>query len=165
MNTKLLRALAAVLLSACAITAAFALNNDQTRIFPKRYDPANNHPSTYRVTINYNDPNIGAGQQFGSLGQNEFIKSIDCAVTTAFNAASTNTVTFGTTKANANEIVTSGITAGTVGNYHLTTALGLGVSATSAGDVGLFAKYAQTGPAATAGQVMCVIDFVPNNDM
>ena len=164
MNKKLLRALAAFALSAFAVTAAFALSQDQTRIFPKRAY-ANYQPLYYRTTINLNDPGIAAGQQFGSLAQNDFVKAIDCAVTTAFNATTSNTITFGTTKTNANEIVGSGITAGTIGVYHLTTALGLGVTATSAADVPLYAKFAQTGTAATAGQVMCVIEFVSNNDM
>lgn len=165
-SSNVRKVIAALLLASFAIGgAAYALQVDQTRIFNRRFDSNGNHPSYYRVTINWNDQNIGSGQQFGALGLNEFIKSVDCAVITAFNAASTNTVTFGTTAASANEIVASGITAGTVGNYHLTTAVGLGVTATSAAAVGLFAKYAQTGPAATAGQVTCVLDFVPNNDM
>lgn len=164
-KSKLLRAIAALLLSAFAVTAAFALSVDQTRIFPKRIDPNGNHPSYYRVTVNFNDKSIASGQQFGALGQLEFIKAIDCYVTTAFNASTTNTITFGTTAASANEIVASGITAGTPGIYHLTSAAGLGLAVTATGDIGLFAKYAQTGTAATTGQVTCVFEFVPNNDM
>lgn len=156
------------LLSLAAVGGAFALFNDQTRIFNKRYDPNGNHPSYYRVTINYNDSLIGNGQRFGALGQNEFIKTIDCQVTTAFNGG-TNAVTFGITSA-SNEIMASSganasITPGTPGIYHVTSANGLGVTVTSAADITLWAKYAQTGGAATAGQVTCVIEFVPNNDM
>jgi hypothetical protein len=32
------------------------------------------------------------------------------------------------------------------------------------GGVGVFVKYAQTGTAATAGQAVFVIQYVPNND-
>jgi predicted ribosomally synthesized peptide with SipW-like signal peptide len=169
MKSKFLRTAAlAGLLSLAAIGGAFALFNDQTRIFNPRFDPNANHPSYYRVTINYNDSLIGNGQKFGALGANEFIKSIDCQVVTAFNA-STNNVTFGITSA-ANEIMASSgtnasITPGTPGIYHVTAANGLGITATSAGTVQLWAKYAQTGTAATAGQVICILDFVPNNDM
>lgn len=167
MKTKLLRGTAAALVSVFAIGAAFALNVDQTRTMVKRYDPTNYHPNYYRVTINYNDPGISAGQAFGALGQNEFIRAIDCHVTTAFNASTTNVLTFGTTKASANEIVQSGqITASsTTARQALTSAIGLGVNATSAGDVTLYAKYAQTGTAATAGSMMCVMETIPNNDM
>jgi hypothetical protein len=101
---------------------------------------------------------------FGAMGKNAFIESIDCAVTTAFNASTSNTITLGTSTT-ATEIMASGVTAGTVGNYHMTTAIGLGVSATSAADVTLYAKYAQTGVAATAGAVTCVIEYMPDNDM
>jgi hypothetical protein len=168
MKTKLLRGLAAALVSVFAIGAAFALNVDQTRTMSKRIDPAGGyHPTYYRVNINYNDPGISAGQAFGALGQNEFIRVIDCHVKTAFNASTTNVLTFGTTKASANEIVQSGqITASTTTSRQaLTSAIGLGVNATSAGDVTLYAKYAQTGTAATAGAMTCVIETVPDNDM
>lgn len=150
--------------------SAFALYNDQTRIFNKRFDPDGYHPTTYRFTINYNDTNISTGQQFGALGLLEFIKSIDCHVSTAFNAGTTNNVTLGTTSANANEIMASSganasITPGSTGIYHVTSAAGLGIAVTSAAAVNLYAKYAQTGTAATAGAVTCVLEIVPNNDM
>lgn len=164
MKTKLLRALAALVLSACAISAAFALSTDQTRIFTYR-QYSNDQPWYYRLTVNFNDANIANGVAFGGLNTNDFIKAIDCHVTTAFNASTTNTVTFGTSKANANEVVASGITAGSTGVYHLTTAAGLGLAVTSAGTSTLYAKYAQTGTAATAGAVTCVIEVVSNNDM
>lgn len=167
MKTKLLRGLFVALLSLVAAGAAFALNVDQTRTMVKRYNAGAYAPNYYRVTINYNDPGISAGQAFGALGQNEFIRAVHCHVTTAFNAGSTNVLTFGTTKANANEIVQSGqITANsTTAPQLLTSAVGLGVNATSAADVTLYAKYAQTGGAATTGAMSCVIETVPNNDM
>ena len=88
MKTTLLRSLtAAALLSLFAIGAAFALTVDQTRIMSARAY-ADYHPTYWRVTINFNDQNIGAGQAFGALAQGEFIRQIDCHVTTAFNAAS-----------------------------------------------------------------------------
>lgn len=164
MKNSIIRAVASLLLCALAVGGAVALQVDQTRTMSKRYY-ADNHPTYYRLTINYNDPSIGTGQAFGALGQNAFIKAIDCHVTTAFNAGTTNVVTFGTTSASANEIVASGITAGSTGIYHLTSAAGLGVAVTASADITLYAKYAQTGTAATAGSVTCVIEFVPNNDM
>lgn len=161
---KLLRAGIAVLLSALAVTAAFALQQDQTRIFPQRQltEQAMNY---YRVTINWNDQNIGLGQQFGALPANAYIYAIDANVRVAFNAGSTNTITLGTTKASANEIVASGITAGTPGVYHLTSAAGLGLAVTSGTAVNLWAKYAQTGTPAGMGAVDIIMAFVPNNDM
>jgi hypothetical protein len=144
---------------------ALALTVDQTRNFPARLSP-DQQLAYYRLTINFNDQNIGAAQQFGALPAGAYIYAIDAYVTTAFNAATTNVITIGTTKASANEIVASGITAGTPGVYHLTAAAGLGLAVTSgASAVPLFAKYAQTGTAATTGQVTILIAYAANNDM
>ena len=143
---------------------ALALLVDQTRIFNPRQTP-DQQLSYYRLTINFNDQNIGLGQQFGALPNSAYIDHIDAYVTTAFNAATTNVVTIGTTKANANEIVASGITAGTIGVYHLTSAAGLGLAVTNGVVAPLFAKYAQTGTAATAGSVTIIIAFAANNDL
>lgn len=160
-----LKVLAAAALIAGGLSASFALQVDQTRIMSKR-DIGTQQMHYYRLTINFNDQGIAAGQQFGALGQNWYIYAIDCHVTTLFNASTTNVITFGTTKTNANEILNSGVLApGTATVQHLTTAIGLGLNATSAADVTLWAKYAQTGTAATTGSVTCVISYAPNNDM
>jgi hypothetical protein len=162
MKTNLVRAVAVFLLSAFAITAAWALSVDQTRIFNVR-SYANYQPYYYRVTVNFNDPLIASAQQFGQLGASDFIDQIDCHVTTAFNTSTTNNLTFGTSKANANEILAAGsVSPGTTGIYHLTTAAGLGVQVTSAGAVPFYAKYAGVG--ATTGAVTCVFEIMSNND-
>lgn len=170
MKSNLFRGAIAALVAMFAIGGAYALSVDQTRTMVQRYDPDGYHANYYRVTINYNDPGIASGQAFGALARNEFITDVSCHVTTAFNASSTNVVTFGTTKASANEIVASSganasITGGSATYQKLTAAPGLGVNATSAADVTLYAKYAQTGTAASAGRLTCVIETVPNNDM
>lgn len=159
------KAISAFVLFAVTVTAALALNVDQTRIMSKR-DESQQALHYYRLTINFNDPGISAGAAFGALGLNTYIHSIDCHVTTAFNASTTNVVTLGTTKTNANEVFgTSDLNEASATVQHLTSALGLGLNATSAADVTLWAKYAQTGTAATAGAVTCVVAYAPNNDM
>jgi hypothetical protein len=165
----------ALLLATLALGAfslpASALYNDQTRNFPARN--CTNYSVCYqRVTINFNDPNIGTAQKFGALPANAYILAVDAYVSTAFNAGTTNVVTIGVTTS-ANEIVASGITAGTIGHYALTSAAGLGLAVTGNSTyiqgatsgtippfVYLYAKYAQTGTAATAGQVTVVIEYV-----
>lgn len=144
-----------------------ALQVDQTRIFPPR-QLTEQAVHTYRITVNFNDQGISAGQQFGALPAGAYIHAIDAYVTTAFNAATTNVITLGTTKANANEIVASGISGIPLatGVLHLTSAAGLGMAVTNvATPIPLFVKYAQTGAAATTGQIVIVITYVPNNDM
>ena len=155
-------------------TPALALNGNPlltTRTIPQRA-LQEQVVQYYRATINYNDINIANGVWFGTLPPNAYILSIDAQVVTAFNAGTTNVVTIGATQANANEIVASGITAGTTGIYHLTTAAGLGNVVTNnttyqtqqAAGVPMWAKYAQTGTAATAGSVIVIIAYVLNND-
>lgn len=182
MNTKLLKRVIAPLVSVALAMTVFglsvlpsaALYNDQTRKYLPRY--VNEQVvQYYRLTVNYNDPNIGSSQVFGALPANAYILSIDADVTTAFNAGTTNVLTLGFTAGTHNEIVASGITAGSIGIYHLTSAAGLGLAVTgvTANQIGgtvppyvpLYANYAQTGTAATAGSVTIVISYIPNNDM
>lgn len=167
MKIKLMRGLAAALLGMFAIGGAYALTVDQTRNFPAR-QLTEQAVNTYRITVNFNDQNIGSAQQFGSLPAGAYITQIDAHVTTAFNAGTTNVVTLGTTKASANEIVASGISGAPLaaGVIHLTSAAGLGMAVTNvATSIPLFVKYAQTGTAATTGQIVIVISYIPNNDM
>jgi len=117
-----------------------------------------------RVTINFNDPGIAAGVAFGVLPQYAFITAIQSYVETAFNAGTTNNVSIGTTAATGNEI--SGNIAGqTAGYANATAAAGLGCAVTTAGPVTMYAKYAQTGGAATAGKIHIVVAYLLNNDL
>lgn len=137
-------------------------------VLSPRYNSTQN-VEYYRFTINWNDPSISASQYVGQLPSNSYVLSIDADVTTAFNAGTTNVLTVGTTAATHNELVASGITAATPGVYHLTSAAGLGVQVSMGGTwigqtMPIYLNYTQTGTAATAGQVIITIAFVPNND-
>lgn len=160
---------AAAVLIALAVGAALGLNVDQNRTMVARQN-STQQTSYYRFTINYNDPNISTAQAFGKLLQNTFISRLVCHVTTAFNAGTTNVVTVGTSTA-ATELIdnvtTNGkLTPGSTGIYDITSAAkAMGINATSDADHNLYAKYTQTGGAATAGAVTCVLEFEPNNDM
>lgn len=159
--------LVALAFAGLLVGPASALLVDQTRTIPARSltEQAVNY---YRITVNFNDQNIGAAQQFGSLPGGAYITQIDAHVLTAFNAGTTNVITVGTTKASANEIVASGISGAPLatGVIHLTSAAGLGMAVTNVTTpVPLFVKYAQTGTAASTGQIVIVISYIPNNDM
>lgn len=153
---------------------AYALNVDQNRIVPAR-DSIDQKLMYCRVTINWNDPRISTGQKFCSLPNNAYVLAVDAQVVTAFNAGSTNVVTLGVTAASANEFVAgsgsnASITPGSTGMYHLTAAAGLGLQITgntsyqTNNGVTLYAKFAQTGTAASAGSVTFVIAYAVNND-
>lgn len=172
MIRKFLKIGAAIAVVALSAWGAVALDVDQTRT-PVARTQQTQQTSYYRVTVNFNDPRISTGQLFGKLLQNTFISNVACHVTVAFNAVTTNKLFIGTSLANANEIINSGqanksVTEGTIGYYPVTSAAtvqSLGVAVTSAADVNLYAKYTQTGTAATAGSATCIIEFIPNNDM
>lgn len=133
-----------------------------------------------RHTINFSDANIGSFRHIGTISVGSFIISAKAYVTTAFNAGTTNVLTVGTTFGNANELFAAGdITPGTVGYYEGNKGRGLALTAvgspmefqpngtsvdTTEGGVGLYAKYTQTGAAATAGQVVVVIEYAPPNN-
>jgi hypothetical protein len=56
--------------------------------------------------------------------------------------------------------------------FHLTAAAGIGLTVTSNatyqtalnGGVPIYAKYTQTGTAATTGSITLILAFIPNND-
>lgn len=135
-----------------------------------------------RKTVNYNDANIGSAYLFGAIPLNSFILSVDVEVITAFNAATTNVLTFGTTLTNSNELFNSTdlASANTTGEFSATRGKGRSLTQTATaaqagqgggasivtaeGGIGLFAKYAQTGTAATTGKATVVIAYIPDND-
>jgi len=134
---------------------------DPNRTFPARNDGFQS-VIWQRVTINFNDAGIASAVQFGSIPQDAFIVFVIPDIETVFNAVTTNVLTIGTTQANANELVAAGdVNEAAVGATSVTR--GLGRSLTAAGDVGLWAKYTQTGTAATAGRATCVIGYIPPN--
>lgn len=162
LKTKMVAAVAAVLVASGVAIALPNLLGNTT--IPTR-QATTQQTNYYRVTVNYNDANIASGVKFGRLPSNAFVSKIECYVSTVFNASTTNVLTFGTSTT-ATELVASGdINEASATYQNLTTAAGLGLAATSAGEVDLYAKYAQTGTAATAGAATCVFSYVPNNDM
>lgn len=173
MFSKLIKsALAAAFFASLALMPASALVTDPNKIIPERTCEFAQSVCYARVTINYNDPRIASGVWYATLPKSAYIIQVDAYVTTAFNAGTTNVITLGHTAASANELLASGITAATPGIYHLTSAAGLGTATTANstyqtalnGAVPVYAKYAQTGTAATTGQVTIVITFAKNND-
>jgi hypothetical protein len=115
--------------------------------------------NTLKKTVNFNDTGIAVGVALDNpLPQNAFILRVLVEVVVAFNAVTTNVLTFGTVGATYNNIVNAGdINEAAVGVYDVTRALGR--SLTAAADVNVFAQYTQTGTAATTGQAIIVIEY------
>jgi hypothetical protein len=137
---------------------------------PQQRDFHSQQAQYYRLTVNYNDANISSALAFGALPQYAYVTDISGHVETAFNAATSNLVTIGTTASPANEIVAGtgaasvAFAPGTTGFALLTAAAGLGITVTSSGAATLYVKYVQSGTAATAGKIHIVMRYVLNND-
>lgn len=171
-NRISLAALAVAFAGLVVSPLAFALTS------PPSYSPRVLQTQTtvhFRKTVNFNDANIANGVKFGAIPQGAYITGVRCYVTTAFNAATTNSLTIGTT-ATGSDILAAGTTAGTncvagtTGNQNMTSAAGLGLAVAAGSPTGsnggfdLFVRYTQSGTAATAGQVTFLVDYVANDD-
>lgn len=130
---------------------------------------ANTNPRVYhtqqvhyiRKLVNYNTTGIAAGIIIGTLPAGAQITHVATNVTTAFNAATTNVLTVGTT-ATGGEIATSAENAaGTAGYKQPVAGQALAVPTV---DKDVYMSYTQSGTAATAGSATVVISYVPNND-
>jgi hypothetical protein len=189
-------ALLASVLAIPAIAPSFALtsdpgltigtNGDRQRLIPARSCSASQNLCYLRATVNFNDPTIATGIWAFTLPNAAYIMSIDVDVTTAFNAATTNTIAIGATPSTSDFLAPTSVSS--TGVQHLTSAAGLGIAVTgpvfnpetvspgaafscpSALQLAIncalpvFFRYAQSGTVATAGQATFVITYAPNND-
>lgn len=107
---------------------------------------------------NYNDNGISAGIKIGTLPQGARLTDIIGEVVTAFNAATTNVFTVGTNSPNYNNIVGSGdLDETAIGATRIDRAIGGAIA--RAADVDVYAKYTQTGTAATAGKAEVTLAY------
>lgn len=118
-----------------------------------------------RFTVNYNDNGVASGVGKQWLPKGALIISTDVYIGTAFNAGTTNVLTVGTEASTyANIVSAAAVNEGATG---LTTGIAPTGAALGplAADAQVFAMFAQTGTAASAGQAIVVIKYVPNNDL
>ena len=114
-----------------------------------------------RKTVNFGDTNIATGVKMGTLPLGAHILQTSVHIRTVFNAATTNVLTVGTNStAYDNMINAAAVAEGT---------LGYTVAAPNAdivyptGDLDVFAKFTQSGTAATTGQADIVVTYVPDD--
>lgn len=116
--------------------------------------------NTLKKTVNYNDVGIANGVPFENwIPQGAFIMLVLCEIVTVFNAGTTNVLTAGTNgPATYDNIINAGdVNEAALGVTAVVRALGRGLAA--AGSVRPFAKYTQTGTAATTGQAVILIEY------
>jgi hypothetical protein len=116
-----------------------------------------------RKTVNYNDTGIGTADtvKLGTLPSGALILDAQVRVTTAFNAATTNVLTVGTSSGSDADVVSAAdVDEATTGSYQATRGRDLTFSA----DTALYVKYTQSGTAATAGVATVIVAYVTNTD-
>jgi hypothetical protein len=113
--------------------------------------------NTIRRTVNYNDTDVTAAPFAGALPAGAQVISQVANVKTAFNAATTNTLVWGTNSTNYNNMCPiTAVNLAATGVYEVNSGLG-DVGNTS--DSVVNAVYSQTGTSATAGQVVITITY------
>lgn len=105
----------------------------------------------------------GTTTTIGTKPANTYVKSINIIVSTAFNAATTNTISVGvsgtaTKYAGATSVAAVGLVAGANGTSSGTLTNGKGLSTA---EETLIATFNQSGTAATAGKALVVVELVP----
>lgn len=116
----------------------------------------------FRKRVNWNDAVIATGVNIGTLPAGAMLIGVGVRVNTAFNAATTNVLTCGTT-ATGGEVLASAVALAGATGYKTATS-GTAFAASFATDQDLFVSFTQSGTAATAGQADIVVSYVPNND-
>lgn len=116
-----------------------------------------------RKTVAYNTTGIGSSDtvKVGILPAGASLHPVKVRVTAAFNAATTNVLTVGTSSGSDADIVNAAdVNEGATGATFVTR----GCDLTFAADTTIYVKYTQTGTAATAGAATIEIPYTINND-
>jgi hypothetical protein len=129
------------------------------QVVPPARQDARQVPNTLKKTVNFNDTGISSGLAFdNSLPLGAFITRVLVEIVTAFNAVTTNVLTVGTNSTTYNDIVAAAdVNEGVAGVTEVTRGYGRSLAATA--DKTPYAKYTQTGTAATTGQAVIVIEY------
>lgn len=115
--------------------------------------------------VNFNTANIGSatGVQFGTLPAGSVVLRTTAVVTTVFNAATTNVLVVGV-PGDDDALMTAAVSvAGTLGTK-VTNSPAATLTTPTAGDVGVFARYTQSGTAATTGRAVVYVEYYPATD-
>lgn len=120
-----------------------------------------------RKRIDFNTAASGTQVLIGTLPPGAIVTAVVSALTVAFNAGTTNVLIVGTS-GDASALVDAAgsgtsIDETAVGVTSCKPASLAGLLSASA-EVDVFAKYTQTGTAATTGTAYLMVFFVPNND-
>jgi hypothetical protein len=120
---------------------------------------------TLRIKVNYNDAGVATGVGKQWLPKGAVITSSSVYVGTAFNAATTNVLTVGTNASTYDNIVAAAdVTEGSIALTNAIKPTGTALGPLAA-DSRVFVTFTQTGTAASAGQAIILIHYVPDTDL
>lgn len=114
-----------------------------------------------RRTVNYNDGAISTGVKVGRLPAGASVLFTNVKIKTAFNAVTTNVLTVGQNSSSYNDMVNASDIDETATGSSMVVR---GADLTLATEVDVYAKYTQTGTAATAGVAEIIVAYCANND-
>jgi hypothetical protein len=112
------------------------------------------HESQLYSEVNYNTPNVATGFLIGKIPAFSVVKNVTVSVESTFNAATTNVFTVGTSTTATEWVGASDILEGEADTFVTDAGYGLTTS-----DLSVYAKYTQTGTAATAGKAHVWVEF------
>lgn len=116
-----------------------------------------------RKSVAFNTADIATGVKVGTLPAGAKVVDAVTHVTTVFNAATTNVLTAGTNSTAYDNIVgAADVTEGTVGGYRA--AIVTAGAQTLSADTVVYARYTQSGAAATTGAATIMVMYVLDND-
>jgi hypothetical protein len=116
-----------------------------------------------RKTIRFDSAPSGTQIPIGTLPQGALVTSTIVAVSEAFNAATSNALIVGTAADDDALVDVNGVNEGAIGSTRVAPATLAGLIAPGT-DTTVFAKYSQTGTAATAGRATILVEFAVDND-
>lgn len=114
-----------------------------------------------RGSISFDSTGASTGVLIGTLPAGAHVLQTSVNVKTAFDAGSTNVLVVGTNSSSYNDLMgTATVTEGTPGYY---ASAPVAAITKPTADLPVYAKYTQTGTAATAGAAEIVVTYVPDN--
>ena len=113
-----------------------------------------------RRKVDYNSAASGTQLEIGTVPANAQVLRTVISVTAAFNAGTTNVLIVGTTGDDDALVAAAGVDETAVAVTSVAPATLAGVLSTSAATP-IFAKYTQTGTAASAGSAIITVEYAP----
>ncbi len=112
------------------------------------------HESQLYGEVSFNTPGVATGYLIGKIPAFSVIKNVTVSVESTFNATSSNVFTVGTSTTATEWVGSTDVNEADADTFYTDASFGLTTS-----DVSVYAKYTQTGTAATAGKAHVWVEY------